>query len=57
VVEQVVDLGDRPGAYRPGRKVLTLVHALVAGADAIGDADALRTRCAPGPRPRCSATG
>jgi hypothetical protein len=43
VVDQMVDLGDRPGAHRPGRKVLTLVHALVAGADAIDDADVLRT--------------
>jgi hypothetical protein len=33
----------RPGAYRPGRKALTLVHALVAGGDCIDDADALRT--------------
>jgi hypothetical protein len=43
VVDQMVDLGDRPGAYRPGRKVLTLVHALVAGADAIDDVDMLGT--------------
>jgi hypothetical protein len=33
----------RPGAYRPGRRALTLVHALVAGGDCIDDADALRT--------------
>src|SRR5918993_3048530 len=43
VVDQMADLGDRPGAYRPGRKVLTLVHALVAGADAIDDVDMLGT--------------
>jgi hypothetical protein len=43
VVDQLVDLGGRPGAYRPGRKVLTLVHALVAGGDGIDDADVLRT--------------
>jgi len=43
VVDQLVDLGGRPGAYRPGRKVLTLVHALVAGGDCIDDADVLRT--------------
>ena len=24
---QLVDLGNRPGAARPGRKLLTLVHA------------------------------
>jgi hypothetical protein len=43
VVDQLVDLGDRPGGHRPGRKVLTLVHAILAGADCIDDADVLRT--------------
>jgi hypothetical protein len=43
VVDQLVDLGTRPGHHRPGRKVLTLVHALVAGGDCIDDADLLRT--------------
>src|SRR5512132_3836194 len=43
IVDQRVDLGDRPGAHRPGRKVLTLVHAMVAGGDCIHDADVLRT--------------
>jgi hypothetical protein len=43
VVDQLVDLGTRPGHHRPGRKVLTLVHALVAGGDCIDDADVLRT--------------
>jgi hypothetical protein len=43
VVDQLVDLGDRPGHHRPGRKVLTLVHALVAGGDCIDDAALLRT--------------
>jgi DDE family transposase len=43
VVDQLVDLGDRPGAHRPGRKVLTLVHSLVVGGDCIDDADVLRT--------------
>lgn len=28
--------------YRPGRKTLTLVHALLAGVDCIDDADILR---------------
>jgi hypothetical protein len=37
-VDRLVDLGDRPGAHRPGRKVLTLLHAMVAGADCIDDA-------------------
>jgi hypothetical protein len=35
--DQLVDLGDRPGAAHPGRKLLTLVHALVAGGDCIDD--------------------
>jgi hypothetical protein len=39
--DQLVDLGDRPGAARPGRKLLTLVHALVAGADCIDDVELL----------------
>jgi Transposase DDE domain group 1 len=43
VIDELVDLGDRPGAHRPGRKVLTLIHALVAGGDCIDDADLLRT--------------
>jgi hypothetical protein len=43
VADELVDLGERPGHHRPGRKVLTLVHALVAGADCIDDADVLRT--------------
>lgn len=40
--DQVIDLGDRAGAHRPGRKLLTLVHAMLAGADCIDDADLLR---------------
>jgi hypothetical protein len=43
VIDQLVDLGERPGGYRPGRKALTVVHALVAGGDCIDDADLLRT--------------
>ena len=43
VIDALVDLGDRPGAHRPGRKVLTLMHALVAGGDCIDDAGVLRT--------------
>jgi hypothetical protein len=42
VCDQLVDLGDRPGAARPGRKLLTLVHALAAGGDCIDDVQALR---------------
>jgi hypothetical protein len=40
--DQLVDLGERPGAARPGRKLLTLVHALVAGGDCIDDVELLR---------------
>ena len=38
-----VDLGGRRGAFRPGRKVMTLVHAFLAGADSIEDCDLLRS--------------
>ena len=41
--DQLVDLGGRPGAARPGRKLLTLVHAMVAGADCIDDLELLRS--------------
>jgi hypothetical protein len=40
--DALIDLGDRAGAYRPGRKLLTLVHAMLAGGDCIDDADLLR---------------
>jgi Transposase DDE domain group 1 len=40
--DQLVDLGDRPGAAHPGRKLLTVVHALVAGGDCIDDVELLR---------------
>jgi hypothetical protein len=42
LTDQLVRLGDRPGAARPGRKLLTLVHALAAGGDCIDDVEALR---------------
>ena len=40
--DAVIDLGDRPGAAHPGRKLLTLVQAMLAGADCIDDAALLR---------------
>jgi hypothetical protein len=40
--DQLVDLGDRTGAARPGRKLLTLVLAMVAGGDCIDDVELLR---------------
>jgi hypothetical protein len=43
LVEEMVDLGLRPGAARPGRKVITLVQSMVAGGDCIDDADVLRS--------------
>jgi len=43
LADQMIDLGRRPGAAWPGRKVMTLVHSMVAGGDAIDDADVLRT--------------
>lgn len=42
LVDAMVRLGGRAGAARPGRKVLTLLHAIVAGADSIDDTDVLR---------------
>jgi hypothetical protein len=42
LVDAVVGLGKRPGASRPGRKVLSLVHAMLLGADCIDDCDVLR---------------
>lgn len=37
LVDETVDLGQRAGAARPGRKVCSLVHAIVLGADSIDD--------------------
>jgi Transposase DDE domain group 1 len=42
LVDETVDLGQRPGAARPGRKVCSLVHAMALGADSIDDCDVLR---------------
>ncbi|MHB8431918.1 MAG: IS1380 family transposase [Acidimicrobiales bacterium] len=43
LVDAMVRFNDRPGGFRPGRKVLSLVHAMVAGASHIGHADRLRS--------------
>jgi hypothetical protein len=43
LVDAAVRLGGRPGASRPGRKVLSLVHAMLLGADCIDDCDVLRS--------------
>ena len=42
LVNSTVRLVGRVGGSRPGRKVLTLVHAMAAGANCIDDADRLR---------------
>ena len=43
LVDGRVDLGNRPGAANPGRKVMTMVSAMVLGADCIEDCDVLRS--------------
>jgi hypothetical protein len=40
--DRLIDLGNRPGAANPGRKLLTLIHAMLAGGGCIDDADLLR---------------
>ena len=42
LVDETLDLGIRPGAFKPGRKVMSLVHSLLAGGDSIDDTDVLR---------------
>ncbi len=42
LVNRLVRLSGRVGGFRPGRKVLTLVHAIVAGGSHIDHADVLR---------------
>src|SRR4029453_16383393 len=51
--DALIDLGDRPGAAHPGRKLLTLVHSMLGGADCIDDPDLLGCGAtSPGRRPR-----
>jgi len=40
--DATIDHSGRVGGFRPGRKILTLVHAMVAGASHIDHADMLR---------------
>src|SRR3954452_1823475 len=42
-VDARVDLGERPGAANPGRKVMTMLSAMALGADCIEDCDVLRS--------------
>ena len=43
VMDEMLDLGERPGAARPGRKLLTLVCSALVGGDSIDDAGVLRS--------------
>jgi hypothetical protein len=43
LVDDAVDLGDRPGAANAGRKVMSLVSGMALGADCIEDCDVLRS--------------
>ena len=43
LVDARVDLGERPGAANPGRKVMTMLSAMALGADCIEDCDVLRS--------------
>jgi Transposase DDE domain group 1 len=43
MIDTTVDLGHREGGFRPGRKTLTLVHAMAGGASFIDDVDVLRS--------------
>jgi hypothetical protein len=53
IVDETLDLGELPGAARPGRKLLTLVLSALVGGDSIDDASVLRsgeTKRVVGPR-------
>jgi hypothetical protein len=51
--DALIDLGERPGAAHPGRKLLTLVHTMIAG----GTGSTPPPCCAAGPPAGCSAIG
>jgi hypothetical protein len=48
--DALIDLGERAGAHRPGRKLLTLVQAMLR----VGTASTAPTCCAVAPPARCS---
>jgi hypothetical protein len=59
LVDGAVRLGGRPGASRLGRKVLSLIHAMLLGADCIDDCNVLRagnTEAVLGHRPMAPST-
>lgn len=43
LIDAHVDLGDRSGGANPGRKAMTMLSAMVLGADCIEDCDVLRS--------------
>src|SRR5437764_545776 len=43
LIDQIVDLGERPGAANAGRKVMTMLSAMALGADCIDDCEVLRS--------------
>src|SRR5664280_1564082 len=43
LVNECVNLTGRVGYFRPGRKVMSLVHAMLLGADSIDDCDVLHS--------------
>ena len=43
LIKEKLDLGTRPGAARPEQKAMTLIYAMLAGADSIDDCDILRS--------------
>jgi hypothetical protein len=47
LIDQRVDLGERPGAANSGAKALTVVGAALAGGDSIEDVDVLRSGAVP----------
>src|SRR3954465_6569535 len=58
-IDAAVRLGGRPGASRPGREVLSLLHAMLLGADCIDDCEILRagrTEAVLGHRPMAPST-
>ena len=54
LIDATVRLAGRVGGARPGRKVLTLVHSIVAGGSPYRPR---RCACGPGPPSECSGIG
>ena len=43
LLDESIDLGDVVGHANPGAKAMTVIHAVLAGADSIDDCDVLRS--------------